>query len=86
MKPSASKRIISAILVLCTLLSLVPVFQAVEAKAVSSIDSLTCSGFISNSTAQIYIDVMMRYYLNNNSKLRTTLDNGLSVVYVRGWL
>ena len=82
MKLSVSKRILSAVLVLCTLLSFVPVFHAVEANAVSGIDSLTCSGFISNSIAQNYIDVMMRYYLNNNSKLRTTLDNGLSVVFM----
>ena len=79
---SVSKRILSVLLVLCFLLSLVPVFQAVEANAVSGIDSLTCAGFISNSTAQNYIDVMMRYYLNNNSKLRNTLDNGLSVVFM----
>ena len=82
MRPSVSKRILCAGLVLCLLLSLVPVFQTVEANAVSGIDSLTCSGFISNSTAQTYIDVMMRYYLNNNSKLRTTLDDGLSVVFM----
>ena len=82
MVSSISRRVLSIFLVLCSLVSLVPVFQAVEASAVSGIDSLTCAGFISNSTAQTYIDVMMRYYLNNNSKLRTTLDNGLSVVFM----
>ena len=82
MKLSVSKRIISAVLILCILFSLVPVFHAVEAKALSGIDSLTCADFISNSTACNYIDVMMRYYLNNNSKLRNTLDDGLSVIFM----
>jgi hypothetical protein len=53
----------------------------VEAKAVNY-SSLTCAEFISNPTARNYIDTMMQYYLDNNSKLRSTLDNGLSVIFM----
>lgn len=82
MKTYMFRRITAVALILCLCFTLVPVFAPIEAQAVGGIDNLTCSGFISNETAQLYIDVMMRYYLNNNSKLRTTLDNGLSVVFM----
>lgn len=65
MSNSLGKRIWALVLAACLLLGMVPVHMAVEAEAVSGVDSLTCSGFISNSTARNYIDTMMRYYINN---------------------
>ncbi|MBQ7344982.1 MAG: hypothetical protein IJW45_02840, partial [Oscillospiraceae bacterium] len=85
MKSQNGKRIWSMILVICLMLSLMPVFVSqveVEAEAVSGINSLTCSSFISNSTRQNYIDVMMRYYINSSSTLQSQLNNGNSVVFM----
>lgn len=81
MKSSVSKRIICIILILYTLFALIPAFPAVQVSALSDINTLTCAEFISNSTARNYIDTMMHYYLNN-SKLRSTLDDGLSVIFM----
>ena len=81
MKPFVGKRVIAAALTLCLLLALIPSLHSVEVNAVSY-SSLTCADFISNGTARNYIDTMMRYYLDNNSKLRSTLDNGLSVIFM----
>ncbi len=76
------KRILSVLLCVCLLVALLPAVAPVEAEAVSGVNSLTCSGFISNPIAQKYIDTMMKYYINNNSSLQTTLNNGLSVVFM----
>ena len=54
----------------------------VKAEAVTGIDELTCSGFISNADHRNYIDTMMKYYFDNNSKLITALDNGKSVIFM----
>ena len=82
MSNSLGKRIWALVLAACLLLGMVPVHMAVEAEAVSGVDSLTCSGFISNSTARNYIDTMMRYYINNYSELSGALDGGYSVVFM----
>ena len=76
------QRICCLVLVFSLLLGVFPGLSSVEAEAVSGINSLSCSGFISNTTAQNYIDVMMRYYINNNSKLQTALNNGKSVIFM----
>ena len=86
MKRTNGKRIWSMILVICLMLSMLPVFVSqveIEAEAaVSGVDSLTCAGFISNSTRQNYIDVMMKYYINSNSNLQSALTGGDSVVFM----
>ena len=76
------KRILAFILALCLMVGMIPVHFAVEAEAVSGIENLTCASFISDPTRQNYIDVMMKQYLNSYSKLRDTLDNGNSVVFM----
>lgn len=82
MKYKAYKRIGAFLLSVCLIASLLPTVMPVEAEAVSGVNSLTCAGFISNPIRQNYIDVMMKYYINNNSSLRSTLDNGKSVVFM----
>ncbi|MBQ3214636.1 MAG: hypothetical protein IJB11_00805, partial [Oscillospiraceae bacterium] len=82
MKKCDGKRIIAMVLTVCLLLALIPVFQTVEVEAAIDVSSLTCSGFISNSIAQRYIDTMMKYYINNNSSLQSTLSAGNSVVFM----
>ncbi|MBQ2383604.1 MAG: hypothetical protein II290_06155, partial [Oscillospiraceae bacterium] len=82
MKHLYPARLLSILLVLSLLLGMVWVAPVTEAEAVSGIDLLSCSGFISNTTARNYIDVMMRHYLNDNSKLRTALDNGKNVIFM----
>lgn len=82
MKQMHGKRILAILLSLCLILTMIPTYFAVEAEAVSGVNSLTCAGFITNSIPQKYIDTMMRYYINNNSSLQTTLNNGLSVVFM----
>lgn len=82
MKQSIIKRILALVMTLCLMIGLVPVFVSVEAEAVSGVNSLTCAGFISNPTRQNYIDVMMKYYINNNSSLQSTLNSGKSVVFM----
>lgn len=79
-----TKRIMAMLLALCMIFGVVPapVRLQIEAEAVTGIGSLSCSGFISDTTRRNYIDVMMKYYLNNNSKLTTALDNGKSVVFM----
>ncbi|MBQ7346093.1 MAG: hypothetical protein IJW45_08555, partial [Oscillospiraceae bacterium] len=82
---SNGRRIWAMILVICLMLGMIPTFVShtqVEAEAVSGIDSLTCSSFISNVEHRNYIDGMMHYYLNTYSSLRTTLDNGKSVIFM----
>ena len=78
------RRLLSLALALCLLLGLIPVFVSntqVEANALS-VSSLTCSVYISNSTARNYIDKMMKYYINSNSTLQSTLNSGLPVVFM----
>ena len=83
MKCGWVKRALSLLLMVCLLLALFPVAMAVmEAEAIGGVNSLTCSGFISNSTARNYIDTMMRYYINSSSTLQSTLNNGNSVVFM----
>ena len=83
MKCGWFKRALSLLLMVCLLLALFPVTMPVmEAEAIGGVNSLTCSGFISNSTARNYIDTMMRYYINSSSTLQSTLNNGNSVVFM----
>lgn len=82
MKSNVGKRMWALLLSACLLLGLIPVWMPVEAEAVSGVDSLTCAGFISNPVRQNYIDVMMKYYINNNSSLQSTLNSGKSVVFM----
>ena len=84
MRYTRGKRIWAMILTLCLILSMIPTFVSqveVEANALS-VSSLTCSGFISNATARNYIDTMMRYYINNNSNLQSTLNSGKDVIFM----
>lgn len=82
MKSTIFRQILSLFLSVCLILGLIPVLIPVEANAVSGVDSLTCAGFISNPTRQNYIDVMMKYYINNYSSLQSTLNSGKSVVFM----
>ena len=85
MKYKILKRIVAIVLALCMILSVIPTPMGnfmIEAEAVAGISSLTCSGFISDTTRRNYIDIMMKHYLNTNSKLTQTLDNGYSVVFM----
>lgn len=83
MKNKFVLRVLGMVLSLIMVLTMIPFSPMVmEADAVSGVDSLTCSGFISNSTARTYIDKMMRYYINSSSTLQSTLDNGRSVVFL----
>ena len=82
MKHNICNRILALVLTVCLIMGLVPAFMSVEAEAISGVDSLTCAGFISNPTRQNYIDVMMKYYINNNSSLQSTLSSGKSVVFM----
>ncbi|MBQ2384168.1 MAG: SH3 domain-containing protein [Oscillospiraceae bacterium] len=82
MKRMTGKRIVALVLALCLVLGLMPSFLSVEAEAIGGVSSLTCSSFISNNIAQKYIDTMMRYHLNTNSTLQSTLNSGLSVVFM----
>lgn len=82
MKISLCKRLCTLLLSVCMILSLFPSWMPLEAEAVSGVNSLTCAGFISNPTRQNYIDVMMKYYINNNSSLQSTLNSGKSVVFM----
>lgn len=87
MKRRILKSIMSLVIALCMIVNIIPMpiqveDYIIEAKAVGGIDSLTCAGFISDSTRRNYIDVMMKHYLNTNSKLTNTLDNGYCVVFM----
>ena len=83
MKHNFFKRILTLALTVCLLLTMMPLsLPVMDVEAVSGINSLTCSGYISNTTARNYIDTMMRYYINANSKLQTALNNGQSVVFM----
>ena len=83
MKLNFLKRVMGLVLTFCLVLTMIPISLSInDVEAVSGVDSLTCSSYISNSIARNYIDKMMRYYINNNSSLRSTLDNGLSVVFM----
>ncbi|MBQ7134431.1 MAG: hypothetical protein IJO20_08070 [Ruminococcus sp.] len=76
-------RTVSLILTVCILLTIYPFTSSViVADAIGSVNSLTCSGFISNATARNYIDTMMRHYINSSYTLQSTLDNGQSVVFM----
>ena len=86
MRHTIGTRVWSLLLVICLMLSLLPTFVShveVEAEAaISGLDSLTCAGFISNTTRRNYIDTMMKYYINNNSTLSGALTAGKSVVFM----
>lgn len=82
MRFGISKRFCAIVLTVCMVLSMVPFHFEIEAEAVSGVNSLTCSGFISNPIAQNYIDTMMRYYINSSSSLQSSLNNGNSVVFM----
>ncbi len=83
MEKNVCRRIGSLIMILCLVIGLLPVVMPpIEAEAVSGVNSLTCAGFISNTTRRNYIDVMMKYYINNNSNLQSALDNGKSVIFM----
>ena len=86
MRHTIGKRIWSMILIICLMISLFPAIVSqveVEAEAaISGLDSLTCSGFISNSARRNYIDTMMKYYINNYSSLSGALTAGKSVVFM----
>ena len=75
------KKGVSLVLVIAILATIVASsgFGIVEASAISV---PSCSGFISNSEHRQYIDLMMNYYINNNSSLQTALNNGKSVVFM----
>ena len=82
MKHKLTSRILATALVICLVMAMIPVAMPIEAEAVSGVNSLTCASFISNTTRQNYIDVMMKYYINNYSSLQTALDNGKSVIFM----
>ena len=82
MKNKLFKRIVSLVITICLLLTVMPLSFPVDVEAVTGINSLTCSGFISNATARSYIDTMMRYYINSSTTLQNTLNNGRSVVFM----
>ena len=76
------KRMLSVLMAFCLMLGVFPVMAPVKTQAVTGIDDLTCSGFISNTWHRTYIDTMMKHYLNTQSKLRTALDNGKNVIFM----
>lgn len=86
MRHTIGRRIWSMLLVICLVVSLLPAFVAqveIEAEAaISGLNSLTCSSFISNATRRNYIDTMMKYYINNYSSLSGALTAGKSVVFM----
>ena len=84
MKLNFLKRVLVLALTFCLVLTMIPLGFSThnDVEAVSGVNSLTCSSYISNSIARNYIDKMMRYYINNNSSLSSTLDNGLAVVFM----
>lgn len=84
MKLRFLKRVLVLVLTFCMVLTMIPLSFSThnDVEAISGVNSLTCANYISNSIARNYIDKMMRYYINNNSSLRNTLDNGLSVVFM----
>lgn len=83
MKFGWTKRFLAVTLMVCMLLTSLPfALPHSHVEAVGGVNSLTCAGFISNSTARTYIDTMMRYYINSSSTLQSTLDNGNSVVFM----
>ena len=77
-------RFVSVLLMVILVLSLIPAIMnhtQVEADALN-VSSLTCSAYISNATARKYIDTMMKYYINSNSTLQSTLNSGQPVVFM----
>lgn len=52
-----------------------------KVEAAVNVNSLNCGSYISNSSHRDYMNNMMKYYINNNSELKKTLDNGKSVVF-----
>lgn len=82
MKRKLGRHLLLVALALCMVLSLIPVTMSIETEAVSGVNSLTCSSFISNATRRNYIDTMMKYYINNYSSLQSTLNDGKSVVFM----
>lgn len=45
------------------------------------VSELSCDGFISNAEHRVYINRMLRYYINADSKLQGALSDGLSVIF-----
>ncbi len=83
MKRRFISRVLVLVLTLCLTLTMLPMgLHVADVEAVSGVNSLTCAGFISNSTARSYIDTMMKYYINSSSTLQSTLNNGNSVVFM----
>ncbi len=83
MKHKFFRRVLVLVLTLCLTLTMLPMgLHVADVEAVSGVNSLTCAGFISNSTARSYIDTMMKYYINSSSTLQSTLNNGNSVVFM----
>ena len=85
MKGKVLKRVVAIVLTLCMVLNVMPTPMGnfmIEAEAAVGLGSLTCSEFISDTTRRNYIDIMMKHYINTNSKLVTTLDQGYSVVFM----
>lgn len=82
MKKKLKRHLLVVVMALCLLIALIPVTMSVETEAVSGVNSLTCSSFISNATRRNYIDTMMKYYINNYSSLQSALNNGKSVVFM----
>ena len=83
MKCMFGRRFLAMLLALCFIVALIPVVMPIQAEAaISGVDSLTCAGFISDSTRQNYIDTMMKYYINNYSSLQSALNSYESVVFM----
>ncbi|MBQ8533428.1 MAG: hypothetical protein IJ462_01180 [Clostridia bacterium] len=78
------KKVIAVILTVMLVMTALPFSFGITASAatIGGLDSLSCASFISNTTAQKYIDKMMKYYINNYSYLQTTLTSGQSVVFM----
>ncbi len=75
------KRILSmliAVMMLVTVFTISPM----TVSAGPDLSAVTCSSFISNSTAREYIDMMMEYYLTANPNIVTAMDNGKSAIFM----
>ena len=94
---STVKRSISLLLVWAILCSILPVGatamnadhshsnhslqETVVAPQALDLSGLSCDSFISNKDHRDYINMMLRYYINSDSKLQNALSKGLSVVF-----
>ncbi|MBE5927460.1 MAG: hypothetical protein E7270_10940 [Lachnospiraceae bacterium] len=85
MKGRIIKRIVAVLIAICMSVNIIPTPMGgfvIEVEASVGLGSLTCAGFIEDTTRRNYIDIMMKHYINTNSKLVTTLDNGYCVVFM----